>query len=138
MTRSIKMMREALSDKTDEADALIKAGESGDLTPSQSRQWSALMDDESGEIPALTIELAEAVKKENEQKSLAAARLSVQFGNSPFRTDHHTVALPRAPNSATSPTAKTFSRCSPNKTFRWPKIVSVPLAIPTKRQASAI
>jgi len=83
--QNVKDLTEILFDKTDEADALVKAGEAGDLTQAQNREWSALMDEKTGEIPAITIELAEAVKRENEVKSLAAARLSAEIGTSPFQ-----------------------------------------------------
>lgn len=75
--RGVKLLTELLVEATDEADALVKAGEKSDLSKEQSARWKNLMDEETGIVDKLGAELKAAREFENEQKRLAALQLNM-------------------------------------------------------------
>ena len=74
--RSIKELTELLAEASEEAETLLKKTQGGeDLTTEQQARWDELLDEDNGEIPKLSKELAAAKKIESGKKEFGVGEV---------------------------------------------------------------
>lgn len=85
-SKTIAILKEKIQDLLDEAQAIENLAEKEDREPTEDEQdrFSAIMDEESGELVALQKQLAQAEKIDRERRRLAQARQQLNQRNDPF------------------------------------------------------